>query len=77
MIFYELLAEAQTWDGGFTVSTSDPVCPTFSEELRLQHYPELDAFEVNDDLEVELVVTEIDGDPTNTVTDVIVVSGKK
>lgn len=51
VIFEELMAEAATWEGGFSVRTPDPVAPTFVENLREQHYPELPSFEVNDDLE--------------------------
>lgn len=69
MIFNELVAEASTWEGGFSVRTPAPVVPTFVEELRRQHYPELPSFEVNDFLEV--VVAEIGGDSENTVYDVV------
>lgn len=52
VIFEVLMAEASTWEGGFSVPTPDPVPPTFVENLRAQHYPELPSFEVNDNLEV-------------------------
>lgn len=52
VIFQALLAEAVTWEGGFSVPTPDPVPPTFVDDLRAQHYPELPSFEVRDDLEV-------------------------
>lgn len=51
VIFDALMAEATTWEGGFSVRTPDPVAPTFVEDLREQHYPELPSFEVNGDLE--------------------------
>lgn len=63
LIFNELMTEASTWEGGFSVSTPDPVPPTFVEELRARHYPQLPSFEVRDDLEV-IEVTEIEGEHT-------------
>lgn len=69
MIFNELITEATTWEGGFTVRTPDPVPPTFVDELRERHYPELPSFEVNDRLEV--VVVEVGGDPENLIYDVV------
>lgn len=68
-IYNELVAEATTWEGGFDARTPDPVAPTFVEELRAQHYPELPSFEVDDHLEV--VVAEISGDPDNLAYDVV------
>jgi hypothetical protein len=61
LIFIDLLAEARTWEGGFTTPTPDPVPPTFVEDLRAQHYPQLPSFEVRDDLEV-IEVTETAGE---------------
>lgn len=68
-IFNELIAEASTWEDGFDARTPDPVAPTFVDELRVQHYPELPSFEENDHLQV--VVAEIDGDPENLAYDVV------
>ena len=68
-IYNELITEASTWEGGFDVRTPDPVFPTFVEDLRQRHYPGLPSFEVNESLEV--VVAEVDGDPENTVYDVV------
>lgn len=69
-IFDELVAEAATtWEGGFTVPTPDPAVPTFVEELRVRHYPELPSFEDSDRLEV--IVAEIGGDPENLAYDVV------
>lgn len=68
-IYDELVAEAADWEGGFDARTPDPVAPTFVEDLRKQHYPELPSFEMGDSLEV--VVVEIGGDPENTVYDVV------
>lgn len=68
-IYDELIIEAAAWEGGFDARTPDPVAPTFVEDLRKQHYPELPSFEADDHLEV--VVAEIDGDPENTLYDVV------
>lgn len=69
MIFDELVAEASTWEGGFSARTTNPAVPTFVEELRRQHYPELPSFEVDDLLEV--VVVEVNGDPERLEYDVV------
>lgn len=57
--FQRLVAELrERFDDGFELVTPDPVAPSFIEELRLTHYPELPEFEVNP----ELRVTEVDGE---------------
>lgn len=69
MIFNELVAEATTWEDGFAARTPDPEVPTFIDELRRRHYPELPSFEVNDHLDV--AVAEIGSDPENLAYDVV------
>lgn len=43
--FIDLLAEAQTWEGGFKVHTPDSIAPTFIDELLDLHFPDRDKTE--------------------------------
>lgn len=65
-IFNELLAEAAEWEGGFELLTPNPVVPSFTNELRERHYPNMVAFEVNDMLEI--VEVEVGDTDTPTVS---------
>jgi hypothetical protein len=69
VIFHQLMGEAAEWEDGFTVSTPDPVIPTFIEELRAQHYPWIAEFEVNPT--IEILIAEVNGDENNLVYDVV------
>jgi hypothetical protein len=57
--FLRLVEELRDrYEDGFEIVTPNPVTPSFVDELRQTHYPELPEFEVDPDLRV----TEVDGE---------------